>query len=141
MRDVIVIKPLQQINEQGLKFTTAGLAQKLELVKGRSTNISTPRLSQIIKNYIKDRSQKIFHNKLHYVVVRGGAKTCRIYGPVVACRIFKDSPFSGKMFHTISSQRSCSTGWNTNQAVVVVGFSNLNNGKESDSHTKEVRYE
>lgn len=33
MRDVIVIKALQQINEQGLKFTTAGLAQKLGVSK------------------------------------------------------------------------------------------------------------
>ncbi|GFE59903.1 TetR/AcrR family transcriptional regulator [Geobacter sp. AOG2] len=33
MRDVIVTKALQQINEQGLKFTTAGLARKLGVSK------------------------------------------------------------------------------------------------------------
>ncbi|QEM67013.1 TetR/AcrR family transcriptional regulator [Geobacter sp. FeAm09] len=62
MRDVIVIKALQQINEQGLKFTTAGLAQKLGVSKRalyQHFNSKEDLLGAVFDSILNDLRQQI----------------------------------------------------------------------------------
>jgi AcrR family transcriptional regulator len=62
VRDVIVIKALQQINEQGLKFTTAGLAQKLGVSKRalyQHFNSKEDLLGAVFDSILNDLRQQI----------------------------------------------------------------------------------